>query len=134
LLKGEFKFLSDFSSGFKLKAPAVTPRFMDPKEIADTTAKKQMKILEVQEVFDVNDLNSTWKFLSGNQMWDVWKDGHGSKLIPLMPNNRGIKRAYILKLNTSNLHLVFSYFSLIFRVWYPHHTLFWYKCVVPCTV
>jgi hypothetical protein len=35
-------------------------------------------------------------------MWDVWKDGHGSKLIPLMPNNRGIKRAYILKKNLNS--------------------------------
>ena len=49
-----------FSSGFKLKAPAGTPRSLDPKELADAAAKKQMKIVEVQEVFDVNDLNSTW--------------------------------------------------------------------------
>lgn len=48
------------SSGFKLKAPAGTPRSMDTKELENVTSKKQMKIVEVQEVFDVKDLNSTW--------------------------------------------------------------------------
>ncbi|XP_076093014.1 uncharacterized protein LOC143064229 isoform X4 [Mytilus galloprovincialis] len=45
------------SSGFKPKAPAGTPISVDTKS---RTVKKPVKVVEVQEVFDVDDLNSTW--------------------------------------------------------------------------
>lgn len=46
-----------YSSGFKPKAPAGTPISVDTKS---RTVKKPVKVVEVQEVFDVDDLNSTW--------------------------------------------------------------------------
>ncbi|CAC5372684.1 unnamed protein product [Mytilus coruscus] len=48
------------SSGFKPKAPAGTPISIDTKNRTDIAAKKPVKVVEVQEVFDVDDLNSTW--------------------------------------------------------------------------